>query len=56
MYLVISKIYINISEHEYVPKHEIISENEKLSLIKEYNLKNIFDLSCISFQDLKLCL
>ena len=44
-------LYINITNHIFVPKHEIISENEKNELIDKYYLKDLTDLSCISFQD-----
>lgn len=44
-------VQINITNHVKVPKHEIISEEEKLELINNYYLKSIHDLSCISFQD-----
>jgi len=44
-------LYINITNHIFVPKHEIISEQEKEDLINQYYLKNLHDLSCISYQD-----
>ena len=34
------ELYINITRHEYVPKHIILSDNEKKELLKRYKVKD----------------
>ncbi len=31
---------IDISKHKFVPKHEILNENERDELLKKYNIKS----------------
>jgi DNA-directed RNA polymerase I, II, and III subunit RPABC1 len=35
----ISELMVNITEHSYVPKHELLSEEEKNMLLKRYKIK-----------------
>ena len=35
----ISELMVNITEHSYVPKHELLSEEEKNILLKRYKIK-----------------
>ena len=34
------ELYVNITRHEYVPKHIILSDNEKKELLKRYKVKD----------------
>ena len=35
-----SELLVNITEHELVPKHQVLSENEKHELLKKYRVKD----------------
>lgn len=41
----------NVSKHQFVPKHSIVSKEEINKLMEEYNLKNIKNLPTIKWQD-----
>ena len=35
-----SELLVNITEHELVPKHQVVTENEKHELLKKYRVKD----------------
>lgn len=35
-----SELLVNITEHELVPKHQVLTENEKHELLKKYRVKD----------------
>ncbi len=37
-YFTISELMVNITEHSYVPKHELLNEDEKKALLKRYKI------------------
>jgi DNA-directed RNA polymerase subunit H (RpoH/RPB5) len=47
----IDKLTFNVTKHELVPKHEIISEEEKQELLKRYNIETEDQLPIIKKSD-----
>ena len=47
----IDKLQVNITKHNYVPKHQIISEKEKENLLSKYNLNSFTQLPLIASKD-----
>ena len=47
----IENLLFNVSHHEIVPKHELISKEEAKKMLKERNIESIFDLPTIRRED-----
>jgi DNA-directed RNA polymerase subunit H (RpoH/RPB5) len=42
------RLLFNILQHQYVPKHTILSEDDKIEVLKKYNIVNVKQLPDIS--------
>lgn len=47
----LNRLIINITQHQYVPKHELISKEEIPGIIKKFNLADIHQLPLIDRND-----
>jgi len=45
------QLQFNITKHEYVPKHEKLSEEESKIILKRYHLQSKSQLPCILYND-----